>query len=59
MAREGARLIKLVRPIDHPGGNPGAHLKSISHRCHPILVAFAWDMTQETIKLPLSCLQGD
>jgi len=24
----------------HPGGNPGANLKSISHRCHPILVAF-------------------
>ena len=23
----------------HPGGNPGANLKSISHRCQPLLVA--------------------
>ena len=45
----------------HPGGNPGANLKSISHRCHPILVAFVWQLTKETINLPLgclSCLQG-
>jgi len=37
----------------HPGGNPGANLKSISHRCHPILVAFVWELTEETIHLPL------
>jgi len=42
----------------HPGGNPGANLKSISHRCHPILVAFVWELTKETIHLPLGCLQG-
>jgi len=42
----------------HPGGNPGANLKSISHRCHPILVAFVWELTKETIDLPLGCLQG-
>ena len=30
----------------HPGGNPGANLKSISHRCHPILVAFVWELTK-------------
>ena len=42
----------------HPGGSPGADLKSISHRCHPILVAFVWELTQETIHLPLGCLQG-
>ena len=41
----------------HPGGNPGANLKSISHRCHPILVAFVWELTEETIDLPLGCLQ--
>ena len=29
-----------------PGGNRGAHLKSISHRCHPISVAFAWELTK-------------
>ena len=33
----------------HPGSNPGANIKSISHRCHPILVAFVWELTNETI----------
>ena len=42
----------------HPGGNPGATLESISHSCHPILVAFVWELTRETIVLPLGCLQG-
>ena len=42
----------------HPGGNPGADLKSISHRCHPIMVAFVWELTKETVDLPLGCLQG-
>ena len=42
----------------HPGGKPGANLKSISHRCHPILVAFVWELTKETINMPLGCLQG-
>ena len=42
----------------HPGGNLGANLKSISHRCHPILVAFVWELTKETVHLPLGCLQG-
>ena len=42
----------------HPGGNPGANLKSISHICHPILVAFVWELTKETSHLPLGCLQG-
>jgi len=43
---------------NHPGGNPGANLKSISHTCHPILVACVWELTQETIELPLGCLLG-
>jgi len=42
----------------HPGRNPGANHKSISHRCNPILVAFVWELTKETIHLPLGCLQG-
>ena len=42
----------------HPGGNPGANLESISHKCHPILVAFVWEFTEETIYSPLGCLQG-
>ena len=50
-------------PVDeqvsiHPGGNPWAKLKSISHRCHPILVACVRKMTQKNINLPLGCLQG-
>ena len=40
-----------------PGGNPGVNLKSLSHRCHPIMVAFVWELTKETIYLPLGCLQ--
>ena len=42
----------------HPGGNTGANHKSISHRCHPILVAFVWELTEQAIDLPLGCLQG-
>ena len=44
--------------LHHPGGNPGANLKSISHRCRPIMVAFVWELTKETIVVPLGCLQG-
>jgi len=40
----------------HPGGNPGVNIKSISHRCHPILVAC--DLTKETIDLPLGFLRA-
>ena len=46
------------RFVRHPGGNPEGDPKSISHRCHPILVAFVWELTKETIHLPLGCLQG-
>jgi len=35
-----------------------ANLKSITNRCHPILVAFVRELTKETIDLPLGCLQG-
>jgi len=45
-------------PSNRPGGNPWANLKSISHRCHPILVAFVWELTKEAIHLPLGCLQA-
>jgi len=53
---EAAMLLGSMRA--DPGGNPGENRKSISHRCYPILVAFAWDLTKETINLPLGCLQG-
>ena len=42
----------------HPEGNTGANLESSSHRCHPILEEFVWDLTKESINLPLGCLQG-
>jgi len=29
---------------DHLGGNPGAILKSISHRCYLFEVAFVWEL---------------
>ena len=40
------------------GGNPGASLESISDRCHLREVAFEWELTKESIYLPLGCLQG-
>ena len=36
----------------------GDDLESISHRCYLREVAFAWELTKETIHLPLACLQG-
>ena len=44
--------------FSHPEGNPGANLKSISHKYRPILVACVCELTKETINLPLGCLQG-
>ena len=35
-----------------------ANRKSISHKCHPVLVAFVWELIKQTIVLPLGCLQG-
>ena len=42
----------------HPAGNSGANLKSISYRCYLREVASEWELTRETIYLPLGCLQG-
>ena len=50
--------IQVPPALSYPGGNPGANLKSISHICHPSLVAFVWELTEETINVPLGCLQG-
>ena len=43
---------------NHPRGNSGANLQSISHRCYLQEVAFEWELTKETIYLSLGCLQG-
>jgi hypothetical protein len=50
-------MVSVSQPV-HPRGNPGANLKSISHRCYLILVAFVCEVTSETIHLLLSCLQS-
>ena len=44
--------------VYHPRVEWRANLKSISHRCNPIMVAFVRKLTKETIDLPLGCLQG-
>ena len=49
MPRPEANCNSLTRDVHHPGCNPGANRKSISYRCHPILVAFVWDLTYESI----------
>ena len=41
-----------------PGVELRAHLKSISNSCHFFEVLFVWELTQETVHLPLGCLQG-
>ena len=48
----------VVRHV-YPAGNPGANTKSISYGCHRIMVAFVLELAEETIYLPLGCLQGD
>ena len=42
----------------HPGVELRANLKSIFYRCHLFEVALVWELTNETIYLPLGCLQG-
>ena len=37
----------LISWQGHPGGIPGANLKSISHRCHLREVKFEWELTEE------------
>ena len=58
MEEEFLSRLPLASMPPNLGGNPEANLKSISHRCHPIQVAFVWALTEETIDLPLGCLQG-
>ena len=46
------------RRQDQLGSHPGAKLKSFFHRCNPILGAFGWESTKETIESPLGFLLG-
>ena len=49
---------RLLQVHFHPEVELRANLQSISHRCHPVLVAFVRKLTQETMNLPLGGLQG-
>ena len=42
----------------HPEVELMANLESISHRCYLFEMVFVWELTKETIHLPLDCLQG-
>ena len=43
---------------NHPGGDPGINLRSVSHRCYLVEVTFVSELTKETIVLPLGFLRG-
>ena len=45
-------------PPSHPEVELRANLRSVSHKCLLFEVAFVWEMTKETIRLPMGCLQG-
>ena len=45
-------MIRHFNVVHHPGGNPGANLKSISHRYYPREVAYEWELTQESSICP-------
>jgi hypothetical protein len=47
-----------TRELIHPGGNPGANVKSISHRCYLREVAFEWELTKKITYLPLGYRQN-
>jgi len=53
-----SNLCKLAKKMvnNHPEGNSGANLKSISQIFYLFEVAFVSKLTKETIVLPLSCL---
>ena len=53
MARRGARPRRMSAGIHHPEVELRANLRSISYRCHLFGAAFVWELTKETIYLPL------
>ena len=48
----------LRRLLLRPGVELRANFKSISRRCHFFEVVLVQELTEETIHLPLDCLQG-
>ena len=59
-SRSGVKLAQQNRLNlqPRPVGDPEANLESISHRCYLREAALEWELTKETIDLPLSCLEG-
>ena len=53
-----AALAAAQNLITHAVVEMRANLRSISHRCRLFEVAFVWELTKETIHLPMGCLQG-
>ena len=56
------RLLALPTRIaqrDHSGGNPGINIKAISHRYYLFEVRSVYELTKETIGLPLGCLRAE
>ena len=49
---------RSISKDSHPGVELRVNPKSISHRFHLFEVAFVWELTKETMHLPLGCLQG-
>ena len=59
MAPGGRKEDTVYFCLSHPGVElraKRANLKSISHRYYLFEVAFVWESTNETIHLPLGCL---
>ena len=48
-----AQVLRIALIAHHSGGNPGPNLGSISHRCHPMLVEFVWQLTKQIIDWPV------
>ena len=48
----------LHNASSHPGVEHRSKLNVFSHRCHLVEMAFVWELTEETIHVPMGCLQG-
>jgi len=57
--RDDRQLEGFISKVAHcPGVELRANLKSIFRRCFLREAASEWELTEETVHLPLSCLQG-
>ena len=52
---EESRCLPTLEAIQ---GQINVSFGQLPYKCHPILAAFVWELTIETISLPLGCLQG-